>query len=580
MTTLPDAARSVPPHDPGWWQTGVVYQIYPRSFGDSTGDGVGDLPGIIEHLDHLAGPTGLDVDAIWLSPIYPSPGLDGGYDVADHAAIDPLFGAMADFERLVAEAHARGLRVVLDLVLNHTSDRHPWFVASRAGRTGPQADWYIWRDAAGRDRRGRPLPPNNWLSFFGGSAWAWDAGRGQFYLHTFLPEQPDLNWREPAVREAQFAMVRGWLARGVDGFRLDVFNALLKSPTLASNPQSGRLARRPWDRQVHVNDKDQAELVPLLDAFRAILDESPGRMSVGELFSGDVRQAAALARPGHLVFDFELLDQPWSAAAFRRAIHARLEAFGDGWPTVVLSNHDQSRHVSRFLDDLGKRDPATQDRVAKAAAVLLLTLRGTPFLYYGEEIGLPDVAVPRDRIKDPPARRASWRFPWWNRDQCRSPMPWSDGPGAGFTSGEPWLPLIPDWRRRNVAAEAAAGTSVLAAYRELLGLRRRSAALHRGSLELLPPQDADVLDYVREAGGERAFVAINFRDESRAIRLPPGSWSLAFTTDPARRGGQSGDVLSPNLRLGPLEAIVATATGPTGAATARGSGAEAAIANE
>jgi alpha-glucosidase len=551
------------PRDPDWWQTGVVYQIYPRSFADTTGDGVGDLPGIIEHLDHLAGPGGLGVDAIWLSPIYPSPGLDGGYDVADHATIDPLFGAMADFDGLIAEAHARGIRVVLDLVLNHTSDRHPWFEASRAARTGPRADWYIWRDAAGRDRRGRPVPPNNWLSFFGGSAWAWDSGREQFYLHTFLRQQPDLNWRNPDVREAQFEVVRGWLRRGVDGFRLDVFNALLKSPTLASNPPSRRMARRPWDRQVHLNDKDQAELVPLLDAFRAILDDGPARMSVGELFAGDVRQAAALTRPGHLVFDFELIDQPWSAAAFRRAIQSRLAAFGDAWPTVVLSNHDQSRHVTRFLDDLGKHDAVTQDSVAKAAAVLLLTLRGTPFLYYGEEIGLPDVDVPRNRIKDPPALRASWRFPWWNRDQCRSPMPWSDAPQAGFTTGEPWLPLIPDWRRRNVSRAAADDHSVLAVYRELLALRRRSAPLHRGGLELLPAHDEDVLCYVREADGERVVVAINFRPQSRAVRLPAGPWSLAFSTVPGRSSG-IGEVLPENGRLGPLEAIVATAPGRPG----------------
>ena len=566
MTSLP--AASPPPSpiveqpDNDWWRSGVVYQIYPRSFADTTGDGVGDLAGIIDHLDHLASPDGLGVDAIWLSPIYLSPGLDAGYDVADHSAIDPLFGSIDDFDRLVAACHERGLRVVLDLVLNHTSDRNPWFAASRADRTGPHADWYIWRDAAGRDRAGRPTPPNNWLSFFGGSAWAWDARRGQFYLHTFLPEQPDLNWRNPEVREAQFAMVRGWLARGVDGFRLDVFNALLKAETLPSNPPARRVARRPWDRQQHVFDKDQPDLVPLLDGFRAMLDAEPGTMSVGELFAGDVHQAAALARPRHLVFDFELIEQPWSAAAFRGAIERRLAAFGDTWPTVVLSNHDQSRHVTRFLRDLGRRDPATQDRVAKAAAVLLLTLRGTPFLYYGEEIGLPDVEVPRDQIKDPPARHASWRFPWWNRDRCRSPMPWTGGPGAGFTTGTPWLPLIPDWGHRNVAREEERPDSVLATYRRLLSLRRELAPLHGGALTLQPPHDADVLRYVRELDGARVAVVINFRPEPRAARLPAGHWRLAFSTDAARepRGpdGASPPVLPSDLRLGPLEAIIAT----------------------
>jgi alpha-glucosidase len=550
---LPRPAPSGAPTDPDWWQTGVVYQIYPRSFADTTGDGVGDLPGVIDHLDHLAADTGLGVDALWLSPIYPSPGLDGGYDVADHGAIDPLFGTMADFDRLVAAAHARGLRVVLDLVLNHTSDRHAWFESSRASRTGPHADWYIWRDPAGTDRRGRPLPPNNWLSFFGGSAWAWEPARKQFYLHTFLPQQPDLNWREPAVRAAQFAMVRGWLGRGVDGFRLDVFNVLMKAESLASNPPSRRVARRPWDRQLHLNDKDQADLVPLLESFRAILDEVPGRMSVGELFSGEVRQAAALTRPRHLVFDFELIERPWEAAAFRKAIERRLAAFGDRWPTVVLSNHDQSRHVSRFLRSIGRRDALTQDRLAKASAALLLTLRGTAFLYYGEELGMSDVDVPRERIRDLPALRASWQFPWWNRDRCRSPMPWAPGRGAGFTTGEPWLPLIPDTERRNVRAEAADANSVLAMYRRLLALRRSLAPLQRGSIALHAGSDEDVLAYVREHEGERVFVAINFRLEPRRLQLPEGDWQLAVST-----AGDDAPGLDWDRRLAPLEAVIAT----------------------
>jgi len=540
--------------DPDWWRTGVVYQIYPRSFADSTGDGLGDLPGIIEHLDHVAAPGGLGVDAIWLSPIYPSPGLDGGYDVADHEAIDPLFGTMADFDRLVAEAHRRGIRVLLDLVLNHTSDRHPWFEASRASREGPHANWYIWRDPAGVDRNGRPRPPNNWVSFFGGSAWAWDSSREQFYLHTFLPQQPDLNWREPFVQEAQFGMVRGWLRRGVDGFRLDVFNALLKSPTFASNPPGRRAALRPWDRQRHLNDKDQPDLVPLLDEFRAIVDEAPGRMSVGELFAGDARHAAALSRPRHLVFDFSLLEQPWSAAAFRRAITQREAAFGDEWPTVVLSNHDQSRHVSRFMRSLDRHDAATHDRVAKAAATLLLTLRGTPFLYYGEEIGLPDVHIRHEEIVDPPARRASWRFPWWNRDQCRAPMPWSNGPGAGFTTGRPWLPLPPDIGVRNVAAQAADPQSVLATYERLLAVRREMRPLAAGSLRLDPSgANPDVLAYVRELDGRRVLVAINFALRERAWAVLAGRWQVAFSTSTR----PAGETLAATVRLAPLEALIA-----------------------
>jgi alpha-glucosidase len=547
---------TTPGRDPDWWQSGVIYQIYPRSFADSDGDGVGDLPGIIDHLDHLAGPGGLGVDAIWLSPIYPSPGLDGGYDVADHAAIDPLFGTMDDFDRLVSEAHRRGLRVLLDLVLNHTSDQHPWFVASRSSSDDPCSTWYIWRDARGVDRRGRPIPPNNWLSFFGGSAWAWDKRREQFYLHTFLPEQPDLNWREPAVRAAQWAMVRGWLRRGVDGFRMDVFNNLLKSETLASNPPGRRIARRPWDRQRHVYDKDQADLVPLLEEFRAILDEEPGRMSVGELFAGEVSAAVALTRPRHLVFDFTLLEQPWSATAFRRTIAQREARFGDAWPAAVLSNHDQSRHVSRFLRSLRRRDPATHDRIAKAAAVLLLTLRGTPFLYYGEEIGLPDVRVARAEIQDRAALRNSWRFQWWDRDRCRTPMPWTGQRGGGFTTGKPWLPMTPDLARRNVAAQSGDPDSVLGTYRRLLRLRAATPPLSKGTIELLPATQRSVLAYVRELDGARVLVAINFATGERAADLPGGPWRVELST-----AGEAAPIVGRRLgrvtRLGPLEAIVA-----------------------
>lgn len=516
-----------------WWRSGVVYQIYPRSFADTNGDGLGDLPGVIEHLDHLAGaPESLGVDALWLSPIYPSPGLDAGYDVADHTTIDPLFGTMADFERLVREAHQRGLRIILDLVLNHTSSRHPWFQESRRGRDDPRANWYIWRDPAGRDRRGRPRPPNNWVSYFGGSAWAWDRRRGQYYLHTFLRQQPDLNWREPGVHAAQFEMVRGWLRRGVDGFRLDVFNALLKSESLESNPRQRSLTHRPWDRQRHLYDKDNPELETLLNQFRAMLDAEPGHMSVGELFEGNIAMAAALTRPRHVVFDFELLEEPWSAEAIRRAIADREAAFGsERWPTIVLSNHDRSRHVSRYLESIGRSDTETADRLARAAAVLLLTQRGTPFMYYGEEIGLPNVEVPVSEIQDPPARRASPTFPWWNRDQCRSPMPWKGGRGAGFTSGRPWIRLIPNVAARNVALQRSEANSVLAVYRRLLAARRASEALHGGSFAFAPSGDPDVLTYVRESESERVLVAINFSTEPRRAVLPGGEWRPVFDTD-------------------------------------------------
>ena len=562
MTLDPKSLDPDPPATLGddWWQAGVVYQIYPRSFADSTGDGVGDLPGITAHLDHLGG-HGLGVDAIWLSPIYPSPGHDLGYDVSDHAAVDPLFGSMADFEALVAAAHRRGIRVVLDLVMNHTSDRHAWFEASRADRRGPYGDWYLWRDPLGRDGRGRPRPPNNWRSWFGGSGWTWDERRQQFYFHTFLVEQPDLNWRNPAVPAGQLSMLRGWLDRGVDGFRLDVFNTFYKRADFASNPSAG-LRRQAWDRQRHVNDQNQPELGAFLERFRAEVDSRPGRMTVGELFGGGAETAASFTVDRHLVFDFVLLERPWSAAAFGAAIERVERAFGPGrWPTVVLSNHDRPRHASRLSRELGEQH---RDAVAKAAAVILLALRGTPFLYYGEELGLGDIAVRRAEAIDPPARRASLFFPWWNRDGCRSPMPWTGEPNAGFT--EPgvrtWLPLTPDAATRNVAAQAADPESVLATYRRLLATRRSLGPLRTGTYRRVAADHRDVLAWIRADAGDEVIVVVNFAPRPVSVVLGagagPGDWVRVDGTHP-----EPGPPIGPDRRvsLRPLEGVIATRRG-------------------
>ena len=487
-----------------WWQRGVIYQIYPRSFADSDGDGVGDLRGIIDHLDHL-GPDGLGVDAIWLSPIYPSPGLDLGYDVSDHEHIDPLYGTEDDFDELVAEAHRRGIRVVLDLVMNHTSDIHPWFEASRLDRTGPFADWYLWRDAAGTGLAGERLPPNNWVSYFGGPGWAWEPRRGQFYYHTFLVEQPELDWRAPGVEDAEWRMVHGWLERGVDGFRLDVFNAFLKHPDLPSNPtKPGSTA---WERQVHVYDRDQPDFPALIGRFRAILDEAPGRMSVGELFDGTVEAAAELTTDRHLVFDWALVRARWTAAAINAAIATRDSAFGpERWPTALLSNHDQPRHASRLADGVGAPD---HDAVARAAAILLLTLRGTPFLFYGEELGLRDVDIPDDESVDAPATRVAPDFNWWDRSRCRTPMPWSSGPGAGFTTGRPWLRLGPDAEGRNVETQAPDPGSILSFYRRLIALRAAKPALQVGAFQLHSEARDDIVAYTRESDGQTILVLLN-----------------------------------------------------------------------
>ncbi len=541
---------------PDWWQTGVVYQIYPRSFADANGDGIGDLAGIADRLEHFgSGPDALGIDAIWLSPIYPSPDFDFGYDVSDYEGVDAKYGSMADFDRLVEAAHRRGIRIVMDLVLNHSSHLHPWFEASRASRDGPFADWYIWRDSPGRSLLGGRRAPNNWRSFFGGPAWTWVESRQQFYMHTFLAEQPDLNWRNPEVRAALLDVVRTWLDRGVDGFRLDVFNVFFKDAQLRSNPL--RLGRRGlWSWQRHIHDRDQPDMAGLLQDLRAIVDERPGRMTVGELFDGRFGEAAALIAPRHLVFDWAFVFLPWSAAAFRRSTEEREAAFGpDRWPANVLSNHDQPRHASRYGFGL---PPKVGDARAKVAAALLLTLRGTPFLYYGEEIAQRDLSVPNAEALDPPARRSSFLFPWWNRDQARGPMPWRRGSGAGFTTGKPWLPLPPDAETRNVEVQAGDSESVLSFYRSLLALRRRTPALQRGTQRLLDTADADVLAYVRDAGGSQAFVALNFGDRRPTIAVPPppgDPWRLGLSTHRMPRE----EPVGATLVLEPNEAFVAVA---------------------
>jgi alpha-glucosidase len=544
-----------------WWQRGVVYQVYPRSYADANDDGVGDLPGLIDKLDYINDGTerSLGVDAIWLSPIHPSPGFDVGYDVSDYDAIDPLFGTLDDFDRLVAEAHRRGIRIMLDLVMNHTSSAHRWFEESRRDPAGPYGDWYLWRDGV-PDRFGRVGKPNNWTSFFGGSAWTWDEARGQFYMHTFLPEQPDVNWRNPAVREAMLTMVRGWLERGVDGFRLDVFNAFFKDEQLLSNPRR-YLGRRPYDRQVHLYDKDRPELAGFLAEFRALVDSFPERMTVGELFSGDPALAPNLSAPKHLVFDFELIRQHWSAEGFADASQKHEERFGsDAWPTIVLSNHDQSRQASRLAPDA---DAATSDEIARAAAVLSLTMRGTPFLYYGEEIGARDVPVPWSEIIDPPAKRGGRLVrrlvPWWNRDQARSPMPWGGGgPNGGFSTAQPWLRMAPDVETRNVATEDADPLSVLSTYRKLLWLRRRHPALQVGSYRRLRGTSRDLYAFERSTADQSIIVAVNFATKVTPLRVRTGRrWRVLFDTHERAISDLVGD---DQLTLAPHEAVILLAT--------------------
>jgi alpha-glucosidase len=481
-----------------WWREAVVYQIYPRSFADSSGDGVGDLEGLRSRLEYL---EWLGVDAVWLSPIYRSPMADFGYDVADYRDVDPLFGDLAAFDALLEEAHSRGLRVLLDWVPNHTSDRHPWFVESRASRGSPKRSWYRWRD-------GSPdMPPNNWPAAFGGGiAWTWDEPTEQWYLHTFLPQQPDLNWDEPAVVAAMHDVLRFWLDRGVDGFRADVVHLIGKDPALPDlahiDPAAGHLT------VVGMHDFEGTH--QLLRGIRGVLDEYPERMMVGEVNLSETALIAPYLGEDdelHLAFDFESLSVPWDAAAWRERIAHVEEIMGERWPTWVFSNHDQPRIRTR----LG----GSEER-ARAALVMVLTLRGTPFLYAGEELGLEDAAVPPERVVDP-----------GGRDGCRAPIPWTRDDAHGWPA-EPWLPWPPEPAQRSVEAQRASSSSFLHLARGVLALRRGSPALRTGTLRLLDGVPEGVLAYERATGDERRSVWVNFGPHAAA--LPSGS-SVELRTD-------------------------------------------------
>src|SRR4051794_7085466 len=418
-----------------WWRSRVFYQIYPRSFQDTTGDGVGDLRGILQRLDHL---TDLGVDAIWISPFFPSPMKDFGYDIADFRAVDPCFGTLDDFDRLIDEAHARDIRIVLDFVPNHTSDQHPWFIESRSSRNNDRRDWYIWRDGGESGE-----PPSNWQSNFGGSAWSWDEATRQFYYHAFLKEQPDLNWRNPKVREAMHDVLRFWLARGVDGFRVDVLWYLAKDPEFRDeplNPDYREGVDPPFKRLLMQNSCDHPDMIGLAAEMRRVIDSYPGeRLFIGEI-ALPMQRVVAYYGPQldacHLPFNFALIWATWKPEAVARLIADYEAALPPGaWPNWVLGNHDQPRVASRV--------GAAQARVAM---MLLLTLRGTPTLYYGDEFGLESVPIPPEKVRDPFSS-----VPGQGRDPYRTPMPWTTGPNAGFTTAEPWLPLGADHPARNVA---------------------------------------------------------------------------------------------------------------------------------
>ena len=518
-----------PPDKSRWWQRGIVYQIYPRSFMDSDGDGVGDLPGIVRRLDHLAW---LGVDAVWVSPFYPSPMADFGYDVSDHTAVHPMFGTLRDFERLVAEAHRRGLRVLVDFVPNHVSDRHPWFRESRASRSSARRDWFTWRDPAPGGG-----PPNNWKAVFGGSAWEWDGGTGQYYYHAFLPEQPDLDWRNPAVRDAMLDVLRFWLARGVDGFRVDAIHHLVEDAALRDEPPNP--AWRPelgsYHELLHVHTVDQPEVHGAIAAMRGVLDEfGDETVMVTEAYLPVERVVAYYGEGGrgaHLPFNFQLIELPWHARTIARAVGAYESLLPAGaWPNWVLGNHDRSRVATRV--------GAAQARVA---AMLLLTLRGTPTLYQGEEIGMRDVPVPPDQVQDPWERNQPGLG--LGRDPERTPMQWDASPNAGFTTGDPWLPLGADYPRLNVAAQRDDPRSMLTLHRRLIALRRTEPALSVGSYREVEAE-GDLLAYLREQSGRRFLVALNLGHAPCELALE-GAGRVVLSTHLDREEGVSGSV---NLR--------------------------------
>jgi glycosidase len=491
-----------------WWQSGVVYQIYPRSFQDSNGDGVGDLKGIEHRLEHLAT---LGIDAIWISPICTSPMADFGYDVADYCDIDPRFGTLADFDRLVAAAHARGIKVILDFVPNHSSNQHPWFVESRSSRDSEKRDWYVWRDAAPGGG-----PPNNWISDFGGSAWEWDEATGQYYLHAFLKEQPDLNWRNPAVQQAMYDVLRFWFARGVDGFRIDVLWHLVKAEGFPDNPPNPayRAGMGEMHRVLQLHSTDQPEVHAIAGEMRRFADSYGERVLIGEIYLPIERLMHYYGRDTagvHLPVNFQLIDAPWDARGLAAMIAEYEAALPAGaWPNWVLGNHDRPRIAAKVGEPQ-----------ARVAAMLLLTLRGTPTLYYGDELGIGRVDIPPAQVQDPRELREPGLG--LGRDPMRTPMPWDDTPNAGFSTAAPWLPLNADWRDRNVARLAAAPGSMLTLHRSLLALRRARPALSIGALTLIDGAfaDADVLAYERRHGDERLLVALNLGHAPRELTLPP-----------------------------------------------------------
>jgi len=500
-----------------WWKGAVIYQIYPRSFADSNGDGVGDLPGIMDRLEHVAS---LGVDGIWLSPFFKSPMRDFGYDVSDYCDVDPIFGTLADFDRLLARAHALGLKVIIDQVYSHTSDQHAWFQESRSSRTNPRADWYTWADA-----RPDGSPPSNWQSVFGGPAWTWDARRSQYYMHNFLSTQPDLNVHHPEVQEAILATARFWLDRGVDGFRLDAINFSMHDPALTDNPPDPSPGKRtrPFDFQLHVHNQSHPDIPRLLQRIRAMIDTYGGeRFTVAEVGGADAdREMKLFTADGdklNSAYSFDFLYAPRvTPDVVANGFDVWPGRPGEGWPSWAFSNHDAPRVASRWTT------PDHRDAMARMALMLLLTLRGNAFLYQGEELGLPQSEVPFERLQDPEAI-ANWPQTL-GRDGARTPMAWTDQkPFGGFSEVEPWLPVDPRHTELAVDRQERDPGSTLHLTRRLIALRKATPALRTGDVRRRPAEDP-LLAFERGTGAERVLCVFNLGDTAQDWTPPPG-WCL------------------------------------------------------
>jgi alpha-glucosidase len=506
-----------------WWRGAAIYQIYPRSFLDSNGDGIGDLPGIISKLEYVAS---LGVDAIWVSPFYQSPMADFGYDIADYRAVDPIFGTLADFDRLVARAHTLGLKVIIDQVLSHTSDRHAWFEESRQSRDNPKADWYVWADA-----REDGTPPNNWLSIFGGVAWAWEPRRGQYYLHNFLSEQPDLNFHHPDVRQASLDNIGFWLDRGVDGLRLDAINFCFHDALLRDNPPKPKHLRNakgfrsdnPYGYQWHHHNNTQPEMLPYLEELRRLLDEYPDVMALGEISSDDsTATVAEYTQPGrlHMAYSFELLSDDSSPMHIRGTVETLLKRAPQSWPCWTISNHDVERVVSRW-----GRSATQLPHFATQLTAMICALRGSVCVFQGEELGLGEADVPYEALQDP------YGIAFWptfkGRDGCRTPMPWDNTERAGFSTATPWLPVPSQHRELAVIAQESDPSSALHGFRRLLSWRKQVPLLIDGDIEFLAATDS-VLAFRRFDRSGGLLAAFNLSGAPASVALPGISVSTAI----------------------------------------------------